>query len=270
MAGSIASFSTCLRRSRATTFDYVALPVKRLFVEFANGVGDLKYPDNPNWALQIKKDAEIVYSEPVVEYVNGVMVRPADHGAGIDRIRKLGLVAGWTPLGFQEQIESGTIELVENNSYDGLLKQAILGRIDGAYSNVATSRYYLNNTLDEPDGLVFDEGLPHVRNARRLSSIHHPDIIAEFDRFLQESADEIAALKQHYAVEDGVLVNQSGLSSACDLLPLAARRASIDRSSALNLSRSASVRLLRSISRWPFISVDRTATSGTVVSSSRT
>ncbi len=189
------------------TFDYVALPVKRLFVEFASGVGDLKYPDNPNWALQIKKDAEIVYSEPVVEYVNGVMVRPADQGAGIDRIRKLGLVAGWTPLGFQEQIESGTIELVENNSYDGLLKQAILGRIDGAYSNVATSRYYLNNTLDEPDGLVFDEGLPHVRNARRLSSIHHPDIIAEFDRFLQESADEIAALKQHYAVEDGVLVN---------------------------------------------------------------
>lgn len=192
---------------RDYVFEYVALPVKRLFVEFARGVGDLKYPDNPNWALHIKKDAEIAYSAPVVEYVNGVMVRPADKGAGIGRIGRLGLVAGWTPLGFQEEIESGTIELVENNSYDGLLKQAILGRIDGAYSNVATSRYYLRNALDDPGGLVFDEGLPHVRNARSLASIHHPELIAAFDRFLEESADEIAELKQLHAVEDGVLVN---------------------------------------------------------------
>lgn len=61
-------------------FDYVAFPVKRLFFEFVNGVGDLKYPDNPNWALQVKKDAQIAYSDPVVEYVNGVMVLPTNKG----------------------------------------------------------------------------------------------------------------------------------------------------------------------------------------------
>lgn len=67
-------------------FAYVALPVKRLFVEFSNGVGDFKYPDNPQWALHIKKDAPIVYSEPVVEYVNGVMVPPDAKGTGVDAI----------------------------------------------------------------------------------------------------------------------------------------------------------------------------------------
>lgn len=188
-------------------FEYVALPVKRLFVEFSNGVGDFKYPDNPQWALHIKKDTPIVYSEPVVEYVNGVLVPPDAKGTGVDAIRKLGLVVGWTPLGFQDRIEAGTVELHENNAYDGLLKQAILGRIDGAYSNVATSQYYLKNVLEQPDALVFDETLPHVRSARVLSSIKHLEIIAEFNAFLEERADEIQALKEQHAVEDGVLVN---------------------------------------------------------------
>lgn len=193
--------------SRGYDFEYVAYPVKRLFFEFVEGAGDLKYPDNANWALHIKGDAEIHYSDAVVVYVNGVLVPPSDVGDGVDAIKKLGLVAGWTPIGFQEQIADGTVALYENNSYAGLLKQAIAGRIDGAYSNVATSRYYLKHELERPDALVFDETLPHVRSARVLSSIKHPHLIEEFNAFLQTHADEIRELKLQYAVEDGVAIN---------------------------------------------------------------
>ncbi len=193
--------------SRGYTFEYVAFPVKRLFYEFVNGTGDLKYPDNSKWALHVKKDAEIHYSDPAVEYVNGVLVPPKSKGTGVDGVKKLGLVAGWTPIGFQDRIANGSVELLENNSYSGLLKQAILGRIDGAYSNVATSKYYLRNVLKQPEALVFDDSLPHVRSARVLSSIKHPELIAEFNEFLKERADEIRELKLEYAVEDGVLIN---------------------------------------------------------------
>lgn len=193
--------------SRGYTFQYVAYPVKRLFFEFVEGAGDLKYPDNANWALQIKGDTEIFYSDPVVEYVNGVMVKPSRTGAGVEAIEKLGLVAGWTPIGFQEEIAAGSVELFENNSYSGLLKQAIAGRIDGAYSNVATSRYYLRQELEQPDALIFDQSLPHVRSARVLSSIKHPHLIEEFNAFLQSHAEEIGELKLQHAVEDGVAIN---------------------------------------------------------------
>ena len=117
-------------------FEYIAFPIKRLFFEFVNGAGDLKYPDNPKWALHIKKDAPIVYSDPVVEYIDGVMVRPSNKGAGIESIRILGLLAGWTPWPYMDRKNAGQVVFQENNSYAGLLKQAALGRNDGAYSNV--------------------------------------------------------------------------------------------------------------------------------------
>ncbi len=189
------------------TFDYVALPVKRLHFEFSSGRGDLKYPDNPNWALSVKKDAKIVYSDPVVDYVNGVMVLPGDKGKPVGRIKSLGLVAGWTAIGYQDSIMAGNVSLAENNDYAGLLKQTMFGRNDGAYSNVATSQYYLKNLLNEPGGLVFDDSIPHVRATRHLASVNRPELIDEFNTFLNSHADEIEALKRNYAVEDGILTN---------------------------------------------------------------
>ncbi|WP_419908621.1 hypothetical protein [Hoeflea sp.] len=192
---------------RGYTFDYVALPVKRLHFEFSSGAGDLKYPDNPKWALSVKKDAKIVYSDPVVNYVNGVMVRPEDKGKPVDRIQSLGLVAGWTAIGYQESIEAGDVKLAENNDYAGLLKQTMFGRNDGAYSNVATSQYYLKNVLKKPGGLVFDESIPHVRATRHLASVNRPELIEEFNAFLKSHGDQIESLKQKYAVEDGIPTN---------------------------------------------------------------
>lgn len=191
--------------SKGYKFKYVAFPVKRLFFEFVNGVGDMKYPDNPKWALHVKKDAPIVYSEPVVKYIDGVMVQPAKRGNHIDTIKNLGVVAGWTPWVYMKRKKAGKVKLSENSSYEGLLKQAMFGRNDGAYSNVSTSKYYLKNVLKKPGALVFDDSLLHVKSARTLSSIKYPKLIGEFNAFLKSHAEEIAVLKEKFAVEDGVV-----------------------------------------------------------------
>ena len=185
-------------------FEYVALPVKRLFIEFVDGAGDLKYPDNPNWAQSVKGDADITYSDAVVEYVNGVMIRPDDKDMSAEDIETLGILAGWTPIGYQDQIADGRISLLENNSYEGLLRQTMLGRVSAAYSNVSTSRYYLDQKIGQPDGLVFDESLPHVRSTRNLSSINHPELIEAFNLFLTDRASDVKALKDSYGVERGI------------------------------------------------------------------
>lgn len=191
--------------SKGYKFKYVAFPVKRLFFEFVNGVGDMKYPDNPKWALHIKKDAPIVYSDPVVTYIDGVMVQPSKKGNHIDTVKNLGVVAGWTPWVYMKRKKAGQVKLLENSSYEGLLKQAIFGRNDGAYSNVSTSQYYLKNVLKKPGALVFDDSLLHVKSARTLSSIKHPALIGEFNAFLKSHVKEITVLKDKYSVEDGVV-----------------------------------------------------------------
>jgi hypothetical protein len=193
--------------SKDYNFEYVALPVKRLFFEFVNGTGDLKYPDNPKWQEKIKANVEVVYSDPVVEYIDGVMVLPANKGRSVDEMKTLGVVAGWTPWVYLDRSKSGQIELLENSSYEGLLKQAMFGRNDGAYSNIASSQYYLKNILNAPQALVFDDTLPHVRSSRRLSSIKHPELIEEFNAFLTENVEDVQALKDKYAVEDGIKEN---------------------------------------------------------------
>jgi len=193
--------------SRGYKFKYVAYPVKRLFFEFVNGVGDLKYPDNPKWALHVKKDAPIVYSDAVVQYIDGVMVLPENKGKGLDNMRRLGVVAGWTPWVYMDRAKSGEVKLLENTSYGGLLKQTMFGRNDGAYSNIASSQYYLKNVLKKPGALVFDDTLLHVKSGRTLSSIKHPELIAEFNEFLKTNAEQIEGLKKQYAVEDGIALD---------------------------------------------------------------
>lgn len=135
------------------------------------------------------------------------MVRPEGKGKSADRIQSLGLVAGWTAIGYQDSIKAGEVEVAENKDYAGLLKQTIFGRNDRAYSNVATSQYYLKNVLKELGGLVFEDNIPHVRAARHLASVNRPELIEEFNAFLNIHADEIEGLKQKYAVEDGILTN---------------------------------------------------------------
>lgn len=55
-------------------FFYKIRPVKRLFHEFVEKKAyDFKYPDNPYWQSDMKKGKNIVYSDSVVKYIDGVL-----------------------------------------------------------------------------------------------------------------------------------------------------------------------------------------------------
>ncbi len=190
--------------TKGYTLKYDARPIKRLYIEYLQGKFDLKYPDNPYWSADLKKKKDIKYSEPVVEYIDGVMVLPENKGKGIKNLKKLGVVAGFTPYAFLELIKTGEIEQNEIYNYERLLMLAILKRVDGVYSNIAVSRYYLKNIIKDKNALVFDPDIPHTRAQRHLSSIKHPEIIYEFNKFLKENYDIINKMKLKYKVEDGI------------------------------------------------------------------
>ncbi len=191
-------------KARGYKVTYRALPVKRLFAELLGGGVDIKFPDNSYWAADQKQGHHVVYSQPVIAYVDGVMVPPGAVGAGVEAIQVLGTVSGFTPYAWLGRVKDGAVHLRENPKLELLLKQAALKRIDGAYASVAVAHHYLDRVLAMPGALVFDPGLPHSRDSYHLSSVSRPDLVAEFDAWLADNRKLVADIKKRFGAERGV------------------------------------------------------------------
>ena len=188
---------------RGHQIEYRPLPVNRLFHEMLDGSVDFKYPDNPFWQTDLKAGKTVTYSEPVVDYIDGVLVLPENKGKGVDTIRTLGTVRGFTAFEYLDRIKAGSVKLEENPNTPGLMFQAMTKRIDGAYANVAVA----NNALDgmnKPGALDFDPALPHTKSSYKLSTAKHPEVIADFNGWLKSHADQVEKLKAKWAVMKGV------------------------------------------------------------------
>ncbi|MFW6229380.1 MAG: hypothetical protein ACOC4L_00155 [Halanaerobium sp.] len=198
-------------------FEYEAMPVTRLFENFVAEKVDFKYPDNPYWSEDLKEGKEIVYSEEVVSYIDGVSVKMENEDMKVEDLNNLGTVMGFTPYAYQDLIEEGEINLQETSDFEGLLKQVQRGRIDGAYANIAIVEY----TLEEMGGekLLFNPDLPHTESHYYLSTIKHPEVIEDFNQFLTENEDEIKEIKRDYNVlmEDYDIIENDDESDSKDV-----------------------------------------------------
>ncbi|OOE89200.1 substrate-binding periplasmic protein [Salinivibrio sharmensis] len=182
-------------------FVYKALPLRRLYHRFVDGAVDLKYPDSPAWSPELKKRVKVTYSDPVVSYIDGVMVIDQNYGQPLDKLNFLGVVAGFTPQPYQSRISTGKIRVDESYKYDSLLMKVISGRIDGGYANIDVAQFYLDQMGLKKGSVKFDDTLPHVKGTRHLSTIHYPKLINEFNQFLADNQEQINELKARYGLE---------------------------------------------------------------------
>lgn len=191
-------------RERGYVFEYRALPVPRLYASFFSGQVDFKFPDNANWKQDQRGGKPISYSDPVLTYIDGVVV-PADRKAvSIEDIRTLGTVAGFTPWAWLDRVAAGSVRVSENPSFEALVRQVIARRIDGAYANIAVVNYQLNKTLAMPGALVFAPQLPHSRDHYYLSTTKHPAVLLEFNAWLKQNSGLVESMKKRLGVEAGL------------------------------------------------------------------
>jgi len=177
------------------------MPVERLLPALLKGEVDFKYPDSANWSQEQKAGKGLSYSQGVVDYVDGVLVAPQRLGQPIEQVKRLAMVNGWTPWGYQERIDAKQIELTYSDDLRLMIRQALRKDTDGAYFNVVVATHYLDNIRARPGALVFDAKLPHSRGSFQLSTLKHPELVQRFDRFLVEQQEAIAQLKSKYRVE---------------------------------------------------------------------
>ncbi|MDQ3233568.1 MAG: transporter substrate-binding domain-containing protein [Pseudobdellovibrionaceae bacterium] len=197
------AFLDSFAASKGYTFKYEIVPIKRLFEDYLHTDSklDFKYPDNSYWQADLKAKKNVIYSEPIVEYIDGVMVKKSNLGKGLTHLKKLGTARGFTPWTYMDAINEKKVQVMENDSFSGLLHQTIGGRIDGAYISIAVAMYNLNKVLNRPDELVFDQDLPHTRSFYHVSSLKFPEIIKELNEYLKTSKKEISAMKKEYGVD---------------------------------------------------------------------
>lgn len=191
-------------RDRGYDIQYRALPVPRLYASFLDKQVDFKFPDNPQWKKDLRQGRTIHYSDPVVAFVDGTSVRPDRKGAPPEQIRLLGTMSGFTPWAWLDSLQAGKVALSENTSLEALVRQAVVGRVDGVYASVAVIHYQLDHVLKQPGALVFDPTLPYSRDHYHLSSIKRPEVLRDFNQWQRRNAGMIEALKRKHGVEKGV------------------------------------------------------------------
>jgi ABC-type amino acid transport substrate-binding protein len=186
-------------------FDYVPNPVNRIYANYFDKKStlDFKFPDRPEWAPDLRAGRQIYYTDDIVEFTDGVMLKPANLGKGIKGLTKLGTIAGFTPFIYLDHIKSeknpkGTITLFTNSNIASLFDQLLVDRIDGIFINLAVAKYALINEQKKVDLAVFDKDLPNTPSYYQLSTTKHPELIKKFNEFMVKKKADVAVLKQKW------------------------------------------------------------------------
>ncbi|MCX4025742.1 transporter substrate-binding domain-containing protein [Endozoicomonas sp. SM1973] len=183
------------------TFTYKGMPITRLLKSYLNGEVDFKFPDNIYWGQQDKKNYSVTYSQPVLKFIDGGLVKPENKGKGIEWLKRLGTLRGFTAWDYLDLIKAKKISLRGVSSLDSLIKQVVSDRLDAAYFNVHVASYYLKHELNKEGVVIFDESLPHTKSNYHLSSIKHAKIINQFNQFLLEEQTSIKKIIEKYELD---------------------------------------------------------------------
>ena len=185
-------------------FHYVPLPLNRLFAEFFTaGNFDLKFPDNPKWRPDFKKGLNVSYSDPVLNVTEGIFVLRNNAGHGADGLKSMATLTGFTPLPYTAQVRDGSVKLYFADNFDSLVKMLAIGRVDGIYASDLAMQFYESGHEAEKRAVVLDRSLPAAVSTFSLSTLKHPELVRQFNQFLQSDHDQIAALKRKYGIAEG-------------------------------------------------------------------
>lgn len=182
-------------------FIYEVRSIKKLDQEFIDERRfDFKFPDNKFWKNENKKGFELYYSSPVCNFIDGIIVREEDKDKDINFFKTLGIgvVKGYSILGF----ENLNVPISETTNIQTLIENLRYNKINGAYFNVSVALNRINHQSGIKEKFSFNKKLPYYKSSFYLSSFNYPDIIHDFDNFLNEKRDVINDLKLKYGIID--------------------------------------------------------------------
>ncbi|GAB1260000.1 hypothetical protein NBRC116495_07070 [Aurantivibrio plasticivorans] len=180
------------------SFTFRPLPINRLYEEFRNEKIDFKFPDNPNWGSDEKRGLRVLYSHPVVGFIDGVLTLSSRDCENAP-LKSLGYVRGFTPWPYLPEIESKKLKAVQVNALESLLKMVKAGRIEAAFVNISVAHALMKDMRITKDELSFSEGCPHDASNYLLSTKQYSDVVTQFNEYLASS--KVATLRSKYNLQ---------------------------------------------------------------------
>lgn len=182
---------------------YRPLPILRLYDQFLyKQVLQLKFPDNPLWRTDLRRDLPVAYSQPLLWVSEGLAVLPGNIGRKLETLKVIGAVRGYTPYPYLQAIATQQLKLLETSDLQALVALALNGRVDAIYVNATVLNYYLTQQLKQPHALLLDSTLPLIDTSFHVSSISNPEILRQLDQYLLSERQSVARLRAKYLIED--------------------------------------------------------------------
>lgn len=201
--GTLAGFSKSLFDAFAEQYDYEiiyrSLPIKRLYYELTTGKVDLKFPDDNTWGKAFKQNYDVIYSKPVVDYMDGFFTtKEGIHS--MDDINSIAYVRGFSPEILASSKTLRNVTVIETRELDDAIALTLNNRVDAFYANIQDGYWLLKNRF-HANQLVYNESLPHNKSSYSASTVHNPEVLDDFNQFLDQNQPLILTLKEHYAKE---------------------------------------------------------------------
>lgn len=190
-------------RHQNIQFTYKPHRVKNLYKEFVVKRSlDFKFPDNPYWNSDLKSQGKIHYSEPAILFTDGVMTLNKNIENKPIKVKRLGVVYGFTVPGKIESMEKeGKLVVVREDSIQHLVETVLNRKIDGVYLNTDVGKRLSREIGGSGSTLTFNNKLPFLFGTYQLSSIKHPKTIEAFNQFQNKNRTWIQRLKKKYKIQ---------------------------------------------------------------------
>lgn len=183
------------------TFNYIPMPVPRLFNEFVEGNIELKFPDNPLWSESLTSTVKVHYSEPVLDITESLLVLKQD-GLEINKkdIKRVGTILGFSIPGIAKSVANHEFETVKTREVEQLIHMLVSNRVQAVYFNESVARNLVQKMYPDKS-LLRHSKYPPFEYAYHLSSIKHPKLIEQFNAFLISHSEELAAIRNRYGLK---------------------------------------------------------------------
>ena len=144
-------------------------PIKRLYVEF------------------LSKNSNL----------DGAFVLNENKNLNLNNLKSIGILAGFSAIGYEEKIRSGKVIIEESFNVNSLLEKLLRNRIDAVYLSkfVMTCK---TQKLKKSNLVLFSNKLPNSSGYYYISTSKHPKFIKIFNEFLNNKKETINKMQDYY------------------------------------------------------------------------
>ena len=181
------------------SYRFVALPIKRFNKWYVEQGIDFKFPDNVRWRTEKQNKLGITFSQSVIKLMAGSYVLKSNANFTRSDVKKLATIFGFMPTLWLDKVASKELTLIEENTPFSIVKHVIHGNVDATNIDANVIRHNLK-LLGKPNEIILDTHIKHEVYSYHLSSIKHPQIIIQFNEFLQHNTQLLKQLKKKYGI----------------------------------------------------------------------